>query len=171
MIGGSILKRDITIYGHPALSKKAAQVKKIDKSICELVKDMAVVMEKEGGIGIAAPQVGESLQISIIDIPPNCGGLGRIVLINPKIISAYGSEIDAEGCLSAPGIQVKVKRFKEVTVEAMNLYGEVKQYKGTGLLARALQHEMDHLNGIVIIDKLPKLKKLMLKRKIKRKTN
>lgn len=159
--------RDIVFYNNPILHKKAEPVRNVNGAVCQLVDEMADVMKKAAGIGIAAPQVGESLQLAIVDIPKEMGGIGKVVLINPRIISAYGSEIGEEGCLSIPGIQVKVKRYKEVNVETMNLENKVVTYKGTGLLARAIQHEIDHLNGILIIDKAGPIKRLLVKRKFR----
>lgn len=159
--------RTIIFYNNPILHKKAVPVKDIDGSIRQLVNDMAEVMKMASGVGIAAPQVGESIQLAIVD-PAGIGGMGgtgRIVLINPRVVGAYGSEVGEEGCLSIPGVQIKVKRYKEVTVEALNLDGKLVTYKGTGLLARAIQHEIDHLNGILIIDKVSPVRRLLIRRR------
>lgn len=141
-------------------------MRNINGAIRQLVSEMAELMKKAEGVGIAAPQVGESIQLAIVEIPQDMGGAGRIILINPKVISAYGSEIAVEGCLSVLGVQVRVKRYKEITIETMNLEGQIAIYKLTGLAARAIQHEIDHLNGVLIIDKLSPVKRLLAKRKI-----
>lgn len=159
--------KNLVSYDNPALHKKAEIVKDINSNIHILISEMTEVMKKANGIGIAAPQVGESIQLAIVDVPKDMGGIGRMVLINPKILSAYGKEIGEEGCLSVPGMRVKVKRYKEVMVETLNMEGNPVIQKGTGLLARALQHEIDHLNGILIVDKVSPLKKALIKRKIK----
>lgn len=163
------MNRKIVLYGDPVLSKIAEPVRKIDTSLSQLIGEMAEAMEKAQGVGIAAPQVGVSIQLAIVDVPPDMGGIGRLVLINPKIISAYGTEISEEGCLSAPGIQVKVKRYKELVLETLNISGKTVTYKAGGFLARAIQHEIDHLNGILIVDKLAPVRRVLIKRKMARK--
>ena len=155
----------IVVYDNPVLRKKAEPVGDIDKKIRLLLKDMAGVMSKEGGVGIAAPQVGESVQAAIVDISPKYGGKGRIVLLNPRIISGSGSSAGDEGCLSVPGVQVKVKRYHQIKMEGLNINGELVNYQCSGLLARAMQHEIDHLNGILIIDKMNKIRKYLAERK------
>lgn len=152
-------------YNNPVLHKKALPVENIDGSIHQLIDEMALVMKNAGGIGIAAPQVGESLRLAIVDIPSDIGGAGRIILINPRIISAYGSEIGEEGCLSIPGVQVKLKRYKDITVETLDMGGKLVTYKGSGLTARAIQHEIDHLNGVLIIDRLSFVRRFLVKMK------
>lgn len=160
--------KSIVLYGDPILKKKAGPVEKIDEPLRRLVGEMYEVMKKAAGVGIAAPQVGVSLQLAIVDVPQNIGGTGRIVLINPKIISAYGSDVAEEGCLSVPGVQVKVKRYRELIVETTGLDGRKVTYKTNGFIARAIQHEIDHLNGILIADKLVPIRRMMIKRKIER---
>lgn len=158
--------RNIVLYNNPILHKKAVPVENVNGAIRQLVAEMAELMKKAEGIGIAAPQVGESIQLAVVEVPPDCGGAGRIVLINPKILIAYSTEVGTEGCLSVPGLQVKVKRYKEITVTTLNLDGKIVTYKCTGLVARAIQHEIDHLNGVLIIDKISPVKRLFIKRKI-----
>jgi peptide deformylase len=158
--------RKIVLLGDLVLKAKAKEVIKIDASIRQLVSIMADAMMSAGGIGIAAPQVGESLQLAIVDVPREIGGIGRVVIINPRIISAYGSETAEEGCLSVPGVQVKVKRYKEISVEAMDLNGDKVTYKANGLFARAIQHEIDHLNGILITDNLTPIRRYFVNRKV-----
>lgn len=158
--------RNIIYYNNPILHKKAGPVRNVNGAVRQLINEMDETMKKAAGIGIAAPQVGELLQLAIVDIPKEMGGTGRLILINPRIISAYGSEVWEEGCLSIPGVQVKIKRYKEVSVETMDLEGKSVTYEGTGLLARAIQHEIDHLNGILITDKIGTIKRLLIKRKM-----
>lgn len=157
--------RAILFYNNLILHKKTLPIKDVNGSIRQLITEMADVMKRSNGIGIAAPQVGESIQLAIVDIPKDMGGTGRIILINPKIVSAYGSEVGEEGCLSVPGVQVKIRRYKEVTVETLNLDGKLVTYKGIGLLARAIQHEVDHLNGVLIIDKIGPVRRILIRRR------
>lgn len=131
-----------------ALRRVAKPVDKIDEHIKGLVKDMADTMYEHKGVGLAAPQIGISKRVVVIDV-----GEGLLQLINPKIVKQEGEEIDVEGCLSFPGVYGEVKRPYRVVVEALNLQGEKIKIEGEGLLARALCHEIDHLNGIVFIDK------------------
>lgn len=160
--------RSIVLYNNPILHRMANQVISVDDSLRQLVNEMFLIMKNAGGIGLAGPQIGESLQVAVVDVPPDMGGRGKVVLINPRIVSAYGNEIAEEGCLSLPGVQIKVRRYKEVTIETLDLNGKNLTYKATGLESRAIQHEIDHLNGILIIDKLGPLKRLLVKRDIRR---
>ncbi len=134
--------------GEKILKEKALRVGKVDKRIRQLLSNMAETMYEADGVGLAAPQVGVSLRVIVIDI-----GEGLVELINPQIISQEGAEIGLEGCLSIPGIYGEVKRYSKVTVEALNSQGKKVKYSGEGLLGRALQHEIDHLEGILFIDK------------------
>jgi len=146
---------------NPILNQKAKPVSPIDANIRLLAESMYEVMKKANGIGLAAPQVGESLQVAIIEIPEERNKKKTIispripltVLINPKIIRA-GREIEAayEGCLSLPGIEVEVKRPAWVEVRYQNLSKEIMTLTAKDLFGRAIQHEIDHLNGILITD-------------------
>ncbi len=139
---------EIKKAGEKVLKEKAQPVIKIDKKIRKLLDDMAITMESADGVGLAAPQVGVSLRVIIIDI-----GDGLIELINPTIVDSKGCEVGMEGCLSIPGVFGDVERFEEVTVEGLNRFGKKVSITGTGLLGRALQHEIDHLEGILFIEK------------------
>lgn len=138
---------DIKKAGNKVLKEIATPVGKIDRKIKQLLDNMAETMYAADGVGLAAPQVGVSLRIVVIDI-----GEGLLELINPEIISKEGSETDTEGCLSVPGMYGEVERYASVTVEALNRSGKKFRVNGSGLLARALQHEIDHLNGILFIE-------------------
>lgn len=138
---------EIRKAGDKVLKQIAEPVEKIDRKIKHLLDDMVETMYAADGVGLAAPQVGVSLQIVVIDV-----GEGIIELINPKITACEGCEIASEGCLSVPGIYGEVERYATVTVEALNRAGKKIQISGSGLLARALQHEIDHLNGILFIE-------------------
>lgn len=138
---------EIRKAGDPVLKKIAAPVEKIDRKIKQLLDDMAETMYAADGVGLAAPQVGVSLQLVVIDV-----GEGIIELINPKIVACEGCEIAAEGCLSVPGMFGEVERYATVTVEAENRVGKMFRISGSGMLARALQHETDHLKGVLFIE-------------------
>jgi peptide deformylase len=131
------------------LRKKSRKVEKVDKRIKTLLDDMAETMYKADGVGIAGPQVGILRRVIVIDV-----GDGLIKLVNPEIISFSGEYIDVEGCLSIPGIHGEVKRPQSVIVRALNEEGKDVEIHGEGLLARALCHEIDHLNGILFTDKV-----------------
>lgn len=142
--------RRIMIYGEDdVLRKKSKPVEKIDKRILELLDDMAETMKHADGVGLAAPQVGILRRVVVIDV-----GDGLIELINPEIVETSGQQRGAEGCLSIPGVRGEVIRPEKVRVKALNRKGEPIEITGTGLLARALCHEIDHLDGILFIDKV-----------------
>lgn len=141
--------RNIRIEGDEILRKKSKKVEEINERILTLIDDMKETMYDADGVGLAAPQVGILKRIVVIDV-----GNGPITLINPEIISEEGKQIDYEGCLSIPGNQGKVERPLKVTVKALNEKGEEIELSGEGLLARCICHEVDHLNGILYIDKV-----------------
>lgn len=136
----------------PVLRKKAKEIKEITPGILRLLGDMAETMEAASGVGLAAPQVGIEKRIVLVKIGKN----ELLELINPVILQARGEEVDVEGCLSFPGLYGEVQRALEVEVEALDRHGKKKKIKGTGLLARALQHEIDHLEGVLFVDKVLK---------------
>eukprot|EP00828_Plagiopyla_frontata_P002615 TRINITY_DN10476_c0_g1_i3.p2 TRINITY_DN10476_c0_g1~~TRINITY_DN10476_c0_g1_i3.p2 ORF type:complete len:200 (-),score=34.08 TRINITY_DN10476_c0_g1_i3:433-1032(-) len=142
--------RNITNYKvDDILRKKSRQVEKIDERVLQLLDDMAETMYKENGAGLAAPQVGILKRIIVVDI-----GEGLIKLINPEIVEEEGSQQDIEGCLSVPDIIGEVIRPYKVKVKGLNELGKEVEIKATGFLARAFCHEIDHLNGILFIDKV-----------------
>lgn len=141
--------RIIRRVGDDVLRKVARPVDTINKSIITLLDDMAETMRSANGVGLAAPQVGILKRIVVIDV-----GSGLIELINPEIIHAEGKQIEVEGCLSVPGKWGEVERPAKVVVKALNRNGEEIQIEGEGLLARALCHEIDHLDGELFIDKV-----------------
>jgi peptide deformylase len=140
--------------GHQILRKKAQPVIKITKKIEKLIKDMLETMYDANGAGLAAPQIGISMQLVVIDV-----GQGPMVLINPVIVKGSGKSVDVEGCLSIPGLIGYVERFEQVTVEALDIKGRPYKVEGEGFLARALQHEIDHLQGILYTDKATNITK------------
>ena len=136
--------RSIVKVGDPVLSKKCREVENIDDRIITLLDDMIDTLYDSGGVGLAAPQVGVLKRIAVIDV-----GDGLIELINPEIVSTEGTQNDLEGCLSLPGKWGYVERPKKVTVRAMDRTGDVYEYEGKELLARAFCHELEHLDGIL----------------------
>lgn len=139
---------DIRRAGDPVLKEKAKAVPKITKPIRTLLDNMAQTMQEADGVGLAAPQVGISLRVVIIDV-----GDGLIELINPEILESEGCETSVEGCLSVPGMYGDVERFTSVTVQGLDRHGKPLVVQGSGLLARALQHEIDHLEGVLFIER------------------
>ncbi|HZK40648.1 MAG TPA: peptide deformylase [Atribacterota bacterium] len=156
---------EIKEYGEPVLRGKALPLKEITPEILNLIKDMAETMYTDSGVGLAAPQVGVSKRIIIIDGEED----GLIVLINPMIVKSEGEVVEEEGCLSVPGIYSKVKRSSRVTVKAINENGDSIEITKESLTARALQHEIDHLDGILFIDRIGRMERQMLLNKLKKK--
>lgn len=140
--------RNLRFLGDELLRKNSRKVEKIDDRIQTLIDDMLETMHKNNGVGLAAPQVGILKRVVVIDI-----GEGPLFLINPEIIEQEGFYVDQEGCLSVPGRQEKVKRPYRVKVKAQNRKGDEIIVEGEELLSRALCHEIDHLNGILFVDK------------------
>jgi peptide deformylase len=132
----------------PVLRRKAKRVPSIDKQVLQLIDDMVETMRVASGVGLAAPQVGISLRIVVIEIPGN----EVITLVNPEIIKREGERSIIEACLSIPGYHGEVKRSAMVKVKALDRQGKVIRIKGEELLAQALEHEIDHLNGVLYID-------------------
>lgn len=142
-------KLEIKTIGHPVLEERAREVTKVTKKTVKLVHDMLDTMYAANGIGLAAPQVGVSERIIVLDL-----GEDPIVLINPVLTAAEGEEIDVEGCLSVPERWVYVKRSSQVVVTGLNEKGKSIRIQADGLLARALQHEIDHLDGVLMVTKM-----------------
>jgi peptide deformylase len=167
--------RKIVKYGDPVLEREGEKIKDFGTpELRQFIDDMFESMYAAKGVGLAAPQLGVSQKVTVIDIsggvkdeegvPPS----ERIVLINPTIIHKEGKQIGEEGCLSIPGFREQVKRAKRVTVRAQDVEGNWFERSGEDLLARAMQHEIDHLNGILFISHLSPLKRDIIKRKIKK---
>ena len=143
-------------YPDPVLRRKAVRVTSIDGSIGRLIDDMVETMHETGGVGLAAPQVGIPLRVAVIELP----GEETIVLVNPKIVKRSGERQVEEGCLSLPGYRGEIQRSVKVTAKGLDRYGREIRIKGEGLLAQALEHEIDHLNGTIYIDHLEGIDKL-----------
>jgi peptide deformylase len=158
--------RKIRVYGDPVLRRKAKPVGEIDESIERLVEEMFVVLEAEGGIGLAAPQVGVSLRVIIVSVPTGDGPRTELALVNPVITSAEGWLEHEEGCLSVPGLFEKVKRKARVTVEGLELSGLPYKAEYEGLPATVFQHEIDHLDGVLFVDRISPLKRRLLEKEL-----
>ena len=155
------MKRRITKHGEPVLKKKAEPVDlgAMKKELPKLLTDMWETMYAVNGVGLAAPQVGLSLRLAVIDVKPE-GKSEKLVLVNPEIVSREGDITDEEGCLSVPGLYAKVKRHQRVRVRAFDENGRPWERAGTGLLARAFEHEVDHLDGKLFLDHLDLVQRL-----------
>lgn len=147
----------LTMMDSPVLHQKAKRVRKIDDSIQKLIDDMIETMYQLGGAaGLAAPQVGIPLQVVVIDLPES----GLITLINPQVVKSSGEHEVMEGCLSLPGYRGSIKRAESVTVKGRDRYGKEVRIKAEELLAQVLQHEVDHINGVVYVDHLESMDNL-----------
>ncbi|HXP35648.1 MAG TPA: peptide deformylase [Chthoniobacterales bacterium] len=177
------MRLSILQYGDPILRAKGKRIEKIDNRIRELAQNMIETMHDANGVGLAAPQIGESLQLTVLDVsqvedrPSTMKLNGKnvdprsampLVLINPQIDLGGETEMGTEGCLSFPEITGEIDRAKSITVRAQNLDGEPIEIETTGFLARAIQHEVDHLNGILFIDRMSSAAKTSLLSKLKR---
>lgn len=140
--------RYIRKIGDPILYKKAKPVEKIDDHILMILSDMAETMYNADGVGLAANQIGILRRLVVVDV-----GEGLIELINPEIILEEGEQIGQEGCLSVPNVTGEVKRPKKIKVKYLDRNGDIKEIEGEDFLARALSHEIDHLNGVLFVDK------------------
>jgi peptide deformylase len=160
--------RKIHTFPDDVLRKKALPVEHIDASISELLNDMTETMYGQKGVGLAAPQVGVSLRVIVIDTSAGEEPEALLHLINPVIIASEGEQTGEEGCLSIPGEYEAVRRFNKVTVRAQNPAGETIEFDAEGFLARAVQHELDHLEGVLFIDRIPTYKRDIVKKHIKR---
>jgi len=155
-------------YGDPILEKPTAVITEFGPALEELTEDMFASMYAAQGVGLAAPQIGKNLRLTVVDVTAGKNPEGKIVLINPEIIHAEGEKREEEGCLSIPGFRGYVVRPQFVTVKAQNAKGEPFEIRGEDLLARAFCHEIDHLNGILFIQHLSMLKRDLIRRKIKK---
>lgn len=142
----------IRTFGDPVLKQPAAEVSEIDDALVRLVEGMIQTMYEAPGVGLAAPQVGVGLRVAVIKTDTNLH-----VLVNPEMVKHEGEQVGLEGCLSIPGYVGEVKRYMEVVARGLNRHGKPVKIKGDALLARAIQHEIDHLDGILFTDRLTSL--------------
>lgn len=158
----------IVKFGDPVLDKPAEKVTVFDEELQQLVEEMFESMYIARGVGLAAPQIGISRRIAVIDVTFKEDPNAKLVLINPEIIHTEGKHTQSEGCLSIPDFRENVSRPNKVTVRAQDVHGEVFEKTGEDLLARAFLHETDHLNGKLYISHLSSLKRDLIKRKIRK---
>ncbi len=160
--------RPILRLGDPILSEPARGVEAITPEIETLIDDMIETMYAAPGIGLAAPQIGVPLRIFVIDLSLGKDPTALHTMINPEFIERDGMQLEEEGCLSVPGFTATVARPKHVVVEGLNRHGERYRLEGTGLMARALQHEIDHLHACLFVDRLRGISRDLILRKIKK---
>lgn len=158
----------IVKFPDPILQQPAGPVTVFDKDLRTLVDDMFASMYDAQGIGLAAPQIGISKRITVIDVSFQKDPKQKIVLVNPEIVERSGKQVEEEGCLSLPEIRDRVVRAAEVKVRAQDATGKPIEFEGTELLSRAFQHEIDHLDGILFIFRLSRLKRDLQLRKIRK---
>jgi peptide deformylase len=163
------MKLKIVKYGDPILQEDAPEVKNIDGQLSEFVSHMFETMYDAKGVGLAAPQVALSQQLFVMDCSAGRDTKERIICINPQIVETKGSIVSEEGCLSFPGIYFEVERPEIVTVSAIDINGREFAFEASGLAARCVLHETDHLHGRVFIEFLSPLKRDLIKRRIKKK--
>ena len=161
---------EIVLYPDPVLKKVASPVEEVTEDIKQLLEDMAETMYDAPGIGLAAPQIGKSIRAMVVDvgIDEETGERTLYKLVNPEIVDSSGKASGEEGCLSIPDIREVVDRSEKVTVEALDENGQPVRVEADGLLSICLQHEIDHLDGVLFIDKLSRLKKEVMRGKLKK---
>ena len=163
----SILK--IYQYPEPVLRKETETVTSFDDTLSQLAADMGETMYDAPGIGLAAPQIGRSLKLIVLDTTKESDGEKEFMaMVNPKIIDHEGKQIDEEGCLSVPELTANVNRYKKITVSFQDLEGKQQEVTTEDRFAVVLQHEIDHLNGILFLDHLSTLKRGLYKKKVKK---
>ncbi|TAK19117.1 MAG: peptide deformylase [Acidobacteria bacterium] len=160
--------RPIVKFGDPVLARKAEPVAEVTGEIRQLVDDMIETMYAAPGVGLAAPQIGVPLRICVIDISGGRRGGQVITLINPEFVERTGMQLEEEGCLSVPGYNATVARPERAVVRGLDREGQPVTIEGTGLLARALQHELDHLDGTLFLNRLRGLPRDLIIRKIRK---
>jgi peptide deformylase len=160
--------RPILRFGDAILSETARPVEALTPETDTLIDDMIETMYAAPGIGLAAPQVGVALRIFVLDLSVGRDPAALHVMINPEFVEREGMQLEEEGCLSVPGFTSTVARPKRVVVKGLNRHGDTHTIEGTGLMARAVQHEIDHLNGCLFVDRLRGISKDLIVRKIKK---
>lgn len=158
--------RPIVLFPDPILRQKTEEVADFGSSLADLVRDLAETMYGAPGVGLAAPQVGDLRRVAVVDLDPSGPRSQLHVLVNPRLLSRTGAETDIEGCLSIPGFTERVERPLEVRVAAQRPSGEPFEIAAEGFFARALCHEIDHLDGILFIDHLRGLRRQLAMRKL-----
>lgn len=166
---GTMALRPIVKWGHPVLHAPSAPVKEINGSVAALVGDMVETMYAAPGIGLAAPQIGVPLRVVVVDLSVGEDKRQLITLVNPEILEREGEQRQEEGCLSVPGFGGSPVRPARLVVKGLDLEGRERVYPATELLARAFCHEIDHIDGLLFVDRLSPLKRDLLKRKLRKK--
>jgi peptide deformylase len=162
--------RPILKYGDSLLHERARPVAAVTPDIERLIDDMIETMYAAPGVGLAAPQVGEPLRIFVVDVSVGRDPNGLIVMVNPEFLERDGMQLEDEGCLSVPGFNATVVRPSHVVIKGLDRGGQEHQQEGAGLLARAFQHEMDHLDGTLFVEHLRGVKRDLIVRKIRKLT-
>ncbi len=162
------MKRPILRYGAPVLHTPAQPVPAVTPEVEQLIDDMVETMHAAPGVGLAAPQIGEGLRVCVVDLSVGKRASDIHVLINPEVLQQSGMQLHEEGCLSVPGIEASVVRPLSLRVRAQDRGGEMREIEANGLLARALQHEIDHLDGILFLDRLRPIYRWSIIRRIER---
>ena len=158
---------DILFYPDPALKRKSLPVEKPSEDLNRLLDDMVQTMHDANGVGLAAPQVGKNIRVLVVDVPfPEEDKSEFYELINPEIVSSRGFQMGEEGCLSVPGFFANIRRKERVQVSALDRIGKRFTIDAEGMLSRVLQHEIDHLDGILFFDRLRRLKRDLLVKQI-----
>lgn len=160
--------REILKHPHPTLRKKSKVVTEFDEKLKQLVADMADTMYDAPGAGLAAPQIGVLQRVVIMDVTSKEEENQLIVLVNPEILNGEGSQVDEEGCLSVVDYTAKVKRFEKIHVRTQNMEGKESEFEAEGWFARVIQHELDHIDGVLFIDHLSGLKRALYKKQRKK---
>jgi peptide deformylase len=160
--------RPIVKYGQDILHQPAKRVDDITPDLERLIQDMVETMYAAPGVGLAAPQVGVPLRVFVIDVSVGRDPSGLITLLNPEFVEREGMQLEEEGCLSLPGFNATVARPDFAVVKGLDVKGQERTLEGRGLLARAFQHEMDHLDGKVFVDRLRGIKRELIVRKIRK---
>jgi peptide deformylase len=160
--------RTILTYPDPRLREKGVPIERITPEVERLIDDMAETMYGAPGVGLAATQIGEKLRLFLVDVSTEDEPDNLLVFINPEIVAAAGEEVGPEGCLSFPGITEDIKRKAQLTVRALDRRGKPFELAADGLLAVAIQHESDHLDGVLMIDHMGVLKKRIVQRKMQK---
>jgi peptide deformylase len=160
--------RDVVIYPQVTLRKKSETVREVSDETRALIEDMKETMYSSKGIGLAAPQVGVNQRVIVVDVTPYEPEERPFALINPEIVSGEGEVDSTEGCLSVPGFLETIKRRERVIVRGIDEDGKHVELEATGMLAICLQHEIDHLNGMTIIERLSPLKRELIRKKLKK---
>ena len=162
--------RPILKYGDQPLHERARDVDVVTADIDRLIDDMVETMYAAPGIGLAAPQVGVPLRLFVVDLSVGSDPKGLLTVINPDIVELDGVQLEEEGCLSIPGFNATVVRPTRIVVKGLDRAGAEQRFEGTGLLARAFQHEIDHLDGTLFVDRLRGIKRDLIVRRIKKLT-